>query len=158
MRVREAEDADIAVIHSLGANAPELNVGGMRGAFPTLDELETSINVEDIWLVLESDRGHVLGFCCARPGDSDGRGHRSACLVYLFVEALHRRKGFARMLWDGLLISLGAGGVDHVYTWANPTSGVVEFFERQGFSKGKPCIWMDVDLSPRSPRADKGAP
>jgi len=149
-RVRHVEDCDASVIHALGSNAPELNVGGIGGGFPSLDELERDLFDSD-WLVAEDERGHVWGFCCARAGDLEKPGQRSACIVYLFVEPRHRHKGLAKMLWDEMAVSLGAAGVTHVYALANPASGVVEFFEKQGFTRGKPCVWMDCDLSGARP-------
>lgn len=146
--VREAEEYDVSSIHALGSNAPELNVGGASGGFPSLEQIEDDI-FESHWLVLENDRGHVWGFCCARQDDTDRRGGegRSACVVYLFVEQRWRRLWLAKKLWDAMRVSLGAAGVIRVYTWAHPTSGVIEFFQKQGFAAGKPCVWMDCDLS-----------
>lgn len=144
-RVREADEYDASVISALGSSAPELDVGGVAGRFPSLDELETDLFESD-WLVVVDERNHVWGFCCARINDGDGRSPGSACLVYLFVESRHRRQGLAKMLWEAMSMCIQAAGVEHVYTWANPTSGVVEFFERHGFAKGKPCVWMDVRL------------
>lgn len=143
--VREAEDYDLATIHSLGSNAPELSVGGAGGEFPTLDELERD-DLAD-WLVVEDGEGHVWGFCCARTGDADRTGgQRSACIVYLFVHEKFRRRGLAKKLLDAMTFQLQCAGVDHVYSWANPNSGIVEFFERARFNKGKPCVWMDFAL------------
>lgn len=144
-RVREAEECDASAISALGSNEPELSVGGAAGRFPSLEELESDL-FESNWLVVVDERDHVWGFCCVRINDGDGRSSGSACLVYLFVEARYRRQGLAKMLWEMMLIDIQAAGVTHLYTWANPTSGVVEFFAGQGLAKGKPCVWMDLLL------------
>lgn len=145
-RVREATEDDATVIHALGANVPELNVGGMSGAFPDLADLEDDISDSE-WVVVENKRGNVVGFCCGRRNDTDRTSSASACLVYLFIEPSYRYDGLAKKLTDYLLFKLAVMGVKYVYAWANPTSGVVEFFEKQGFEKGKTCVWMDCDLS-----------
>lgn len=96
-------------------------------------------------------RGNVVGFCCGRRNDTDRTSAASACLVYLYVEPRYRHAGVAKKLTERLLFKLNVMGVKYVYAWANPTSGVVEFFEKQGFEKGKTCIWMDVDLTSAPP-------
>lgn len=98
--------------------------------------------------MLEDDEGRVWGFCCARTGDADrAGGQRSACIVYLFIHGSYRHRGLGKKLIDAMFFQLQCAGVTHVYAWANPTSGVVEFFERERFTKGKSCVWMDIDLA-----------
>lgn len=145
-RIREAVGYDVSAIHALGSRAEELEVGGVEGGFPSLDDLETAID-EDEWVVADNGNGGIVGFCCARRGDSDGRRSNSACLIYILVAARYRRRGLAKALLDYLTFKLGVMGVEHVYTWANPDSGAVEAFEKHGFSKGKTCVWMDCDLA-----------
>lgn len=158
MKVREADCEDATAIHALGCKVPELAVGGVDGGFPSRDDLE-DIMFDGNWWALEDDAGIIWGFCCVQINDSDVKAAGgSACLVYLYIEERQRRHGYARMLWEAVRSWCSSNGIDHLYTWANPNSGVVEFFERQGFSKGKPCVWMDIDLDSSAPVRPAASP
>lgn len=137
---------DAAAIWMLGSTLGELDVGGAGGAFPGLAEVRESILQGGIWFVVKEATAGVVGFAHASIGDPDRPAPRSACLVYIAVDGQHRRQGLGLHLVKNVVHALRARGVDHLYTWADPNSGVVGLMTRAGWRAGKPCVWMDVQL------------
>lgn len=155
IQIRVARSADLDVLHALGRDVPELSVSN-AGDFMSRDELLLAIeHPSSVFLVVHAEGAGlpqfqttppstILGFAYARIDDLDrGPAVDQACFVYLAVASAYRRFGVGAMLCRVALRELRRRGVRHVYTWADPTSGVVEFMERRGFAKGKACVWMD---------------
>jgi N-acetylglutamate synthase-like GNAT family acetyltransferase len=150
--IRKALPQDVQEIHSLGQTIPELRVSDSCD-FMTQDELSDAIiEAAGIFFVsiLETlpESRLINGFAYARVGDLDRAGGiDQACFVYLAVRKEDRHRGIGDKLCRRVLGEMIRRGVQHVYTWAHPTSGVIEFMERQGFTKGHTCVWMDRRLT-----------
>jgi len=135
--------SDAAEIRALGVSTPELDVGGARGGMMTLEEIEDSIRLDQIWIVAKNN-DHVVGFAHINLSDSDRAPRGSACLVYFMMAPEHRRAGCGKKLYQFAFAEAYLRGVRHLYTWAN--SSAAPFFMKQGLSLGKVCFWMDVEL------------
>ena len=141
--VREARYEHIAEIAALGARLPELDVGGVAGGFPKAKDIRSGSGGQ-LWLVATTIEGEVVGYCHASTRDADRS--TGACLIYLAVDSGHRRLGIGEKLATDMLTWLRARGIDHVYAWANPDTGVIRLLRRAGFEQGKCCVWMDRNL------------
>lgn len=143
---RQAVPDDVPGIVDFGNSIPELKVNAEID-FMTRDEVLSAVtNPRGVFLVAVSD-GSIVGFSYANTQDLDRvlvAGH--ACLVYLAVHPSRRAAGLGNELYQRMLDELKSRGVSYVYSWANPTSGIVEFMQRRGWSKGHPCVWMDIKL------------
>jgi GNAT superfamily N-acetyltransferase len=136
-------DGDDEAIHKCASD--ELSVGGVFGNFPSVVEINDSLRDDQLWLVA-TYHGSVIGFIHAA-GDADrGVSANTACIVYACVIEPHQNTGVGSALLDAAITELRGGGIDYVYAWAHPTSGAVEFMEKQGFTRGKTCVWMDRKL------------
>lgn len=146
-------------VHAFGLRVPELKVSATAD-FMSLDEVRTAIAhptsvflLVHVWTDPRSSSGEetLVGFIYAHVDDTDAPiaapGERFACFVYLAVEPDSRHLGVATMLYDEAVRRLKRDhGVTHAYAWAHPSSGVVNFMQRQGFAVGKTCVWMDKKL------------
>ena len=141
--VRKAELEDAPRLYRIGLSTPELKVSSQVD-FMTPKELESSITTPDgIFLLAKCDY-LTVGFIFALINDLDKLPNDSqACIIYLVVVPKFRRQGVAQKLYDQLQKELTARGIVYTYVWACPTSGVVNFMERQGYKSGRTCVWMD---------------
>lgn len=143
---RQATPDDASDIVDFGNSIPELKVSA-EADFMTRDEVMSAVtNPRGIFLLAIAD-GSVVGFSYANTQDLDRvlvAGH--ACLVYLAVHPGRRTAGLGSLLYRRTLEELKSRGVSYVYAWANPTSGIIEFMQRRGWTKGQPCVWMDIKL------------
>jgi GNAT superfamily N-acetyltransferase len=136
-------DGDDEAIHKCASD--ELNVGGVFGNFPSVVEINDSLRDDALWFVA-TYHGQVVGFIHAACDVDRGTSANTACIVYARVIEPHQNTGVGSLLVDLALVTLRAQGIDYVYAWAHPTSGAVEFMEKQGFTRGKTCVWMDRKL------------
>ncbi len=143
---RQAVPEDVQGIVDFGNSIPELKVNADTGFMTREEVLSAVTNPRGIFLVAVSE-GSIVGFCYANTQDLDRvlvAGH--ACLVYLAVHPSRRTAGLGNELYQRMLDELKSRGVTYVYAWANPTSGIIEFMQRRGWTKGHPCVWMDITL------------
>lgn len=144
--IRSAEEEDVSAIVALAAMTPELTVGGVAGSFPDQITLIDSLDNDDCWIVAVRDT-KIIGFVHASERDGDrGTAANHACVVYAAVQQGERAHGIGAALMAAAMEFLSGAGIDYVYTWAHPTSGAVEFMEKNGFTRGKTCVWMDKKL------------
>jgi len=131
-------------LHSFCATFPELKVSS-QSEFMTIEELEFAILSNGSSSRYASDNGKVVGFCLGTIGDPDSGGYPThACIVYLAVAPECRNIGIGTALLREVIDSLRTKGVSYIYTWACPTSGMVELCERVGMLPGRTCLWMDM--------------
>lgn len=143
---RQAVPDDVPAIVDFGNSIPELKVNAEIDFMTQNEVLSAVMNPRGIFLVAVSE-GSIVGFSYANTQDLDRvlvAGY--ACLVYLAVRNDRRTAGLGNALYQRTLDELKSRGVSYVYAWANPTSGIIEFMQRRGWSKGKPCVWMDISL------------
>lgn len=132
-------------LHTFGLSFPEWKVSETQ-PFMTLEEITLSLtDPKFVWMIAEDHEGGLLGACLASMADPDRAG---ACIVYLGVLPGVRRQGVATKLLSATLTELRGLGQNYIYTWAHPTSGVVELMETAGFVKGHTCVWMDSTIGP----------
>ncbi len=149
--IRPAGVLDAKAVHAFGLTIPELKVSA-EADFMSLAEVEQTLsNPDAVFLISERD-GAITGIAYANIADADRcMAQTQACFVYLAVGAEYRRTMMAARLHRRLMDTLIDRGVGYVYAWAHPTSGVIEFLDRRGFSRGKECVWMDVELPEAKP-------
>lgn len=145
MRIRKASLDDFAELYKIGMATPELRVSATE-EFMSPEELQWSITQRDGVFLVAEDR-NLLGFVYASAEDADRpfKKHH-ACLVYIAVLPEARGKGVANKLYQDCVAALKEKGVTHLYTWANPRSGAIEFFRKQNLSQGHEYVWMDGKL------------
>jgi len=123
----------------------ELSVGGVSGGFPSIVEIDDALRDDQLWMVAtHNDR--IVGFTHAATDPDRGASANTARIVYARVIELHQSAGVGSALLGRTLTVLHDQGVDYVYAWAHPTSGAIEFMEKNGFTRGKTCVWMDRRL------------
>ena len=126
---------------------PELKVSS-TSEFMTPKELDFSVT--STWSVIRVAIicGRIVGFCLGTIGDPDTGGYPThACIVYLAVAPHCRKCGIGSQLLKEVVDSLRAKGVTYIYTWACPTSGMVEVCARAGMVSGRTCQWMDMAIA-----------
>lgn len=136
-------DGDAEKIHALAGD--ELNVGGVGGDFPSAVLIDDALRDDQLWFVA-TYYGLVAGFIHAASDADRGVSANTACIVYACVAMSYQHVGLGTGLLNAVLAELRATGIDYVYAWAHPTSGAVEFMEKNGFTRGKSCVWMDKQL------------
>lgn len=146
LRFRFAKKGDAGELWAFGITIPELKVSD-EGEFMTRKDVRLAVESELGVVALATLRDRIVGFCYANVADSDrpGAGEK-ACLVYLAVAPEMRGHGIAARLYGMTLEGLRELGVNYVYAWAHPTSGIIGFLERREFAKGHPYVWMDKKL------------
>ncbi len=148
MDIRQATAKDFESLYKLGLATPEFQVSG-NSEFMENDEFLSAIqNPNGIFLLAEFDGG-IAGFIYANMQDPE-RGPKTkwACLVYLVVEAGHRKDGIAQRLYAVCFEELKKSGVNRLYGWANAESdgSVINFLKKNGFNEGHKYVWMDKKI------------
>lgn len=145
MHIRKATLDDFTELYAMGKNTPELKVSATE-EFMDEDEFRWSIDQpRGVFLLAENER--ILGFVYANANDQERPfAHKYACIVYLAVIPGVRGMGVGKALYDACAAELKSKGCTNIYSWADPESGIVEFFKKQGFAEGKPSIWMDKEI------------
>ncbi len=88
----------------------------------------------------------IIGFIYADTEDVDRAYKDVVCIVYIAVDKKYRNKGVGSKLYNVCVKELKKRKEKYVYAWANPKSGIVDFFKKNGFVKGNYEIWMDRKL------------
>ncbi len=143
---RPATQDDIQEILDFGNSIPEVKVSA-EADFMTRDEVVCAVtNPRGIFLLAMCEEA-IIGFSYANTKDPDRPPVMNhACLVYLAVRPDSRASGLGNELYERTLVELKARGINYLYAWANPTSGVIEFMQRRGWAKGHEYVWMDITL------------
>ncbi len=148
MIIRQATVEDFEELYSLGSYTKEFRVSADE-SFMDRDEFKLRIcSGEDVFLVAEVGR-KIVGFILFGLNDKDRLlKNRYACLVYLVVEVVYRRKGIAGKLYEEGVRLLRECGITHIYSWATAESdgSMITFLTKKGFAKGHQYVWMDKKI------------
>lgn len=145
MEIRKAGVKDLDRLYKFGLNTPELKVNP-KEKFMSKGEFLASIKNKNGVFLLAENKGEVCGFIYSDTEDVDREERSVACLVYIAVSKNVRGKHIGSKLYSNCIKELKKRKVKYVYAWANPKSGVVEFFKKKGFEKGNYEIWMDKKI------------
>ncbi len=145
MKIRKATLKDFNELYKFGLKTKELKVSP-KEEFMRPEEFKYSIkNKKGIFLLAE-DNKKIVGFIYGDSEDGDRVLKSVACLVYIAVDKKYRGKGVGSILYNDCVKEFKKRKVKHIYAWANPKSGIVDFFKKKGFVKGNYEIWMDKDI------------
>lgn len=146
MQIRKASLNDFNELYSIGKSIEEFKVSSIS-EFMEVEEFKNAIkNIYGIFLLAE-DENKIIGFIYADTNDIDNKSNNCACLIYLCVLPEFREKGIAKELYKKCENRLKTMDVKSLYAWANTKGGIINFLEKQNFSKGhNNYIWMDKKL------------
>ena len=127
-------------------NTPELKVSATEDFMDPEEFKDCILSDKGIFLLAEEDK-NIVGFIYANTEDIEKtRIIKWSCIVYVAVNPKFRGRNLATELYDSCIKELKTLGVTHVYAWANPHSGVIEFLKKKGMALGHECVWMDKEL------------
>jgi N-acetylglutamate synthase-like GNAT family acetyltransferase len=145
MIIRKAKTNDIEAIHLLGVSILELKVSNMT-EFMSYDEVYHMTSNRDGELFVAEHDDKIIGFCYGLLDRTNGVLDGKACIVYIAVAELHRHQGIANKLYESVVDSLKQREARYLYSWANPDSDIMNFFQKQKMQIGESRIWFDMLL------------
>jgi N-acetylglutamate synthase-like GNAT family acetyltransferase len=140
--IRKAKTEDIEAIHLLGVSISELKVSNTT-EFMSYDEIYHMVLNRDGELLIAEINNRIVGFCYGSLDRTNGALDGKACLVYIAVVESHRRQGIADRLYTSIVNNLKQRGAKYLYSWANPDSNIIDFFQKREMQMGESRIWFD---------------
>jgi len=146
MKIRQAKPSDFKELYALGLNTPEFRVSATE-SFMDKDDFKGRLTGKNHVFLLAESEGKIIGFISANAKDADSAlKNKYACIVYIVVLPLYRKKGVASRLYKECITKLKDMGITNVYAWADMNSGIIPFFKKKKFKIGKPSVWVDKKL------------
>ena len=140
--IRKAKTEDIEAIHLLGVSISELKVSNIT-EFMSYDEIYHMVLNRDGELFIAEIDNRIIGFCYGSLDRTNGALDGKACLVYIAVDEFHRKQGIANKLYESVIFNLKQRGAKYLYSWANPESKIMDFFQKRSMRIGESRVWFD---------------
>ena len=142
MKVRSATLWDVDAIVKLGKSVNEFQVSDQTVTFWPKNVLRAAIKSKNPVLIAEEE-GREIGFIIANYNPS----LKKAIIENIYVNPKYRRQDIGKQLLDHLLIALKKLKCEYVCSLADYTNkAAVEFYVKNGFTKGMHCVWLDTVL------------
>ena len=141
---RCAKIDDVEAIHLFGVSIPELKVSNLT-EFMSYDEVYRMVTDPYGEIFIAESDDQIVGFCYGSLDRTD-IFNLKACLIYMAVIESFRQQGIASRLYESVVDNLKRRGAKYLYAWANPLSGVSNFFIKKGLKAGESRIWFDQIL------------
>ncbi len=142
MKIREAIIADIDKIYALGSTVNEFIVSDETANFWPKHILRNCIESKTVWLLIAEENEAIAGLIII----NNNPVFKKAIIEDIFVSPQFREQGLAKKLLNSAMNIISAIDCEYVCALVNNTNAI-NFFESNGFKKGKNFTWLDKVLS-----------
>lgn len=144
MIIRKAKINDLDELLTIGNSVSEFKVNVETSTFWPRDVLDRIIKSENNPLIIAEDNNEICGFIISNYNPT----FKKAIIENVYVIKERRGEGIADKLLNQLITELKALGCEYVVSLieTETSDNPVEFYKRNGFSRGIDCVWMDLVL------------
>lgn len=151
MQVRPAQRKDLNSIVRLGNTVSEFQVSDEVVTFWPKEIVERCIKDNQNPIIVAVQDDEIVGFIIANYNPS----FKKAIIENVFVSPEYRGQKVGESLLERLVKDLRELGCEYVCTLIeNQSTFAIDFYKRNGFSRGIDCAWLDRVLEESFKKAD----
>jgi ribosomal protein S18 acetylase RimI-like enzyme len=153
MIIREATLKDVDSIHKLGENVDEFNTTEEVVTFWPKHILQNCIESKTDWIMVAEEDGEIIGFTIC----NNSLVFKKAVIENIFVSPQHRKKGVGKKLLNAIVDKIKSTDCEYIAIFTEDNNDTaIDFYVRNGFTKGKNFAWIDMVLSDKFSKKQLG--